>query len=49
MLTAQNFTDAATEITAMLALAITGGIAIYGSIKGVKVGLAMFGRLIGGK
>lgn len=49
MLTAAHFTSAATEVTAMIALAIGGGMAIYGSIKGVKVGLAMFGRLIGGR
>lgn len=49
MLNAQNFTDAATEVTSMIALAITGGMGIYGSIKGVQVGLSMFSRLISGR
>jgi len=49
MLTAADFTAAATEVTAMIALSIAGGMAIYGGIKGVRVGLAMFGRLISGK
>lgn len=48
MLTADNFTAAASSVTSMIALAITGGMGIYGSLKGVQVGLAMFGRLISG-
>jgi hypothetical protein len=49
MLTADQFTAAATEVTAMVGLAITGGMGIYGSIKGVQVGLQMFSRLISGR
>ncbi|MDR2551324.1 MAG: hypothetical protein LBD10_14105 [Desulfobulbus sp.] len=49
MLNAAQFTAAATEVTAMVALAITGGMGIYGSIKGVQVGLSMFSRLISGR
>lgn len=49
MLTAAMFTTASTEITSMIALAITGGMGIYGGIKGVQVGLSMFGRLLSGR
>lgn len=49
MLTAQMFTDASTEVTTMIALAIAGGMGIFGSIKGVQVGLHMFSRLISGR
>lgn len=49
MLTAAMFTDATTEVTAMIGLAIAGGMGIYGSIKGVQVGLSMFSRLIAGR
>lgn len=49
MLTSEQFATAATEITAMIGLAITGGMGIFGSIKGVQVGLSMFSRLISGR
>lgn len=49
MLTAEMFTTASTEVTSMIALAIAGGMGIYGSIKGVKVGLQMFSGLISGR
>ncbi|MGL1931363.1 MAG: hypothetical protein OCC45_06335 [Desulfotalea sp.] len=48
MLSATDFATAAAEATAMIALAITGGMGIYGGIKGVQVGLKMFSRLISG-
>lgn len=49
MLTAAMFTAAATEVTTMVGLAIAGGMGIYGSIKGVQVGLSMFSKLISGR
>ncbi len=49
MLSADDFTSATTAVTSTIALAIAGGMGIYGSIKGVHVGLAMFGRLISGR
>lgn len=49
MLTAAMFTSATTEVTTMIGLAIAGGMGIYGSIKGVQVGLSMFSRLIAGR
>ncbi|MBV5328100.1 MAG: hypothetical protein JZU65_10750 [Chlorobium sp.] len=49
MLTSAMFTSAAAGVTEMITLAITGGMGIYGSIKGVQVGLQMFSRLIAGR
>ncbi len=48
MLTQTMIDSAAVEIAAMIAIAITGGIGIYGSIKGVMVGLKIFSKLAGG-
>ncbi len=49
MLTESQFTAAATEVTTMVGLAITGGMGIYGSLKGVFVGLQIFSKLIQGR
>ncbi len=49
MLTATMFTTAATGVTDQIALAIAGGMGIFGAIKGVQVGLAMFSKLISGR
>jgi len=49
MLTSAMFTSAASGVTEMMTLAITGGMGIFGSIKGVQVGLQMFSRLISGR
>lgn len=49
MLTTEQFTTAAAQVTTMIGLAITGGMGIFGSIKGVQVGLQMFSRLISGR
>lgn len=49
MLTSAMFTAAATGVTEMMTLAIAGGMGIFGAIKGVQVGLAMFSRLISGR
>lgn len=49
MLTQTQFDSAATEATNMIGLAITGGMGVYGGIKGVHVGLQVFSRLISGR
>ncbi len=49
MLTQAQFDTAAAEVTTMIGLAITGGMGIYGSLKGVFVGLSIFSRLISGR
>lgn len=49
MLTTAMFTAAAAGVTEQIALAITGGMGIFGAIKGVQVGLSMFSRLISGR
>jgi len=48
MLTQAQFDTAAAEATSMIGLAITGGMGIFGGIKGVQVGLRVFSRLISG-
>jgi prolipoprotein diacylglyceryltransferase len=49
MLTQVQFDAAAAEVTTMVGMAITGGMGIYGSLKGVFVGLQIFSRLIQGR